>query len=68
MLNQINLRKALRFMENWIEKKVKLKHKFAILLDDDLTLVIGHKEDMLAKIQLKLGLTREELLKIIEGL
>ena len=54
-------------MENWIEKKVKLKEKFAILIDNDLNYIIGHKEDMLAKLQLKLGLTKEELQKIIEG-
>ena len=55
-------------MENWIEKKVKLKEKFAILLDTDVNYIEGHKEEMLVKIQFKLGITREELLKIIAGL
>ena len=55
-------------MEHWIDKKVKLKQKFGILLDKDLNLIEGHKEDMLAKIQMKLGISREELLKIIAGL
>ena len=55
-------------MEHWAEKKIELKHKFAILRDKDLNLVEGHKEEMLLKIQEKLCITREELLKIIAGL
>ena len=55
-------------MEHWIDKKVKLKQKFAVLMDKDLNLIEGHKEEMLAKVQMKLGVSREELLKIIAGL
>lgn len=53
---------------NWIEQKGKLKQKFAILTDDDLMLVEGKKDEMLGKLQIKLGKTKEELHKIIEGL
>lgn len=53
---------------NWNEQKGKLKQKFAILTDDDLLLVEGKKEEMLGKLQIKLGKTKEELHKIIEGL
>jgi uncharacterized protein YjbJ (UPF0337 family) len=53
---------------NWNEQKGKLKQKFAILTDDDLLLVEGKKEEMLGKLQVKLGKTKEELHKIIEGL
>ncbi len=55
-------------MEGWNEKKVKLKQKFSILLDNDLYFVEGHKEEMLTKIELKLGLTKEELQNILKGL
>ena len=55
-------------MENWIEKKAKLKAIFAILLDNDVSYIEGHKEEMLAKIETKLGKTREELLTLIAGL
>jgi hypothetical protein len=54
--------------EQWYEKKAKLKQKFAILMDSDLIFEAGKKEEMLTKLQIKLGKTREELLKIIEGL
>ncbi len=53
---------------NWNEQKGKLKQKFAILTDDDLLLVEGKKEEMFGKLQIKLGKTKEELHRIIEGL
>lgn len=55
-------------MEGWNEKKVKLKQKFSLLMDKDVNFIEGHKEEMLLKLQEKLGKTKSELLKIIEGL
>lgn len=53
---------------NWNETKGKLKQKFALLTDNDLLLVEGKKDEMLGKIQLKLGKTKEELHAIIAAL
>jgi uncharacterized protein YjbJ (UPF0337 family) len=53
---------------NWNEQKGKLKQKFAILTDDDLLLVEGKKDEMLGRIQVKLGKTKEELAEIIASL
>jgi len=53
---------------NWLEQKGKLKQKFAVLTDDDLLFVQGKKEEMLGKIQVKLGKTKEELREIIKAL
>jgi uncharacterized protein YjbJ (UPF0337 family) len=53
---------------NWNEQKGKLKQKFAVLTDDDLLLVEGKKDEMLGKLQVKLGKTKEELHEIIEAL
>ena len=53
---------------NWNEQKGKLKQKFAVLTDNDLMFEEGKKDEMLGKIQVKLGKTKEELHKIIEGL
>ena len=53
---------------NWLEQRRKLKEKFAILTDDDLLYEQGNKEEMLEKVQVKLGKTKEELRKIIEAL
>ena len=53
---------------NWNEQKGKLKEKFAYLTDNDLLFVEGKKDEMLGKIQLKLGKTKEEVLAIIAAL
>jgi len=53
---------------NWNEQKSKLKQKCATLTDDDLMFAEGKKEEMLAKLQIKLGKTKEELHKIIATL
>jgi len=53
---------------SWNEQKGKLKEKFAILLDDDLLFAEGRKEEMVGKLQIKLGKTREELYNIINAL
>ncbi len=53
---------------NWNVQKGKLKQKFANLTDDDLMFAEGKKDEMLGKLQIKLGKTKEELLKIMSGL
>lgn len=53
---------------NWDELKGKLKQKFATLSDDDLMFKEGKKEEMYARLQIKLSKTREELHKIISEL
>lgn len=53
---------------NWNEQKGKLKMKFATLNDDDLMYIEGKKDEMLGKLQIKLGKTKEELDKLIEEL
>ena len=52
---------------NWNEQKGKLKQQFANLTDDDLMFAEGKKDEMLGKLQIKLGKTKEELHKIIAG-
>ena len=51
---------------NWNEQKGKLKQKFATLTDNDFLFLDGKKDEMLGKLQVKLGKTKEELHKIIE--
>jgi uncharacterized protein YjbJ (UPF0337 family) len=53
---------------NWNEQKGKLKQKFAILTDNDLMFEEGKKDEMLGKLQIKLGKTKEQLLAIIAAL
>ncbi len=53
---------------NWNETKGKLKQKFAMLTDNDLLLVEGKHEEMLGRLQVKLGKTKDEINKIITSL
>ena len=53
---------------NWNEQKGKLKQKFAVLTDNDLMFEEGKKEEMLGKLQITLGKTKEELHKIFGAL
>jgi uncharacterized protein YjbJ (UPF0337 family) len=60
--------KTERLEGNWHEQKGKLKQAFAILTDNDLMYEKGKKEEMLGKLQIKLGKTKEELHQIIKDL
>jgi len=53
---------------NWETIKGKLKQKYAQLTDDDVLMIEGKKEEMLGKLQVKLGKTKDELNKIITEL
>lgn len=53
---------------NWDEQKGKLKQQFAILTDNDLLFTEGKRDEMLGRLQIKLGKTKEELHKIISSL
>ena len=53
---------------NWNEQKGKLKQKFAVLTDNDLMYEEGKKDEMMGKLQIKLGKTSEELHQIMTDL
>jgi uncharacterized protein YjbJ (UPF0337 family) len=53
---------------SWNEVKGKLKLKFAILTDSDALFVKGKTDEMLGRLQAKLGKTKEEIKKIIAEL
>ena len=60
--------KSIEIKENWDELKNKLKKKFVELTENDLLFEEGKKNEMLGKIQLKLGKTKKELIKIINNI
>ncbi|PKL83512.1 MAG: general stress protein CsbD [Ignavibacteriae bacterium HGW-Ignavibacteriae-3] len=53
---------------NWNELKGKLKQTYEDLTDDDLLLIEGKEEDLLGKLQQKLGKTKGEVRDVIEKL
>jgi len=50
---------------NWSEIKGKLKEKFGMLTDSDLLFIQGKQDEMLTRLQTKLGRTKAEIHKII---
>jgi uncharacterized protein YjbJ (UPF0337 family) len=53
---------------NWNETKGKLKQKFAMLTDNDVMLLDGKQDEMVGRLQIKLGKTKEEIHKLISEL
>jgi uncharacterized protein YjbJ (UPF0337 family) len=58
----------LQLKGNWNEVKGKLKQKYGQLTDDDLKFAEGKDDELLGRLQQKLGKTKEELRKEIESL
>lgn len=50
---------------NWNEVKGKLKQKYGQLTDDDLIFAEGKDEELLGRLQQKLGKTKDEIRKEI---
>lgn len=59
---------TLNIKGNWNEIAGKLKQQFATLTDNDLLLSEGKQEELLGRLQIKLGKTKEELKAIISKL
>jgi len=56
---------SLKLKGNWNETAGKLKQKYANLTDDDLLFKEGKEEELLGRLQAKVGKTKEQLRKII---
>lgn len=53
---------------NWNEVKGKLKQKYSDLTDDDLAFAEGKEDELLGRLQKKLGKAKEELISEIRNL
>ena len=53
---------------DWKEIKGKLKQQFATLTDDDLLFEEGKEDELLGRLQAKLGIQKEEIYKMISEL
>jgi uncharacterized protein YjbJ (UPF0337 family) len=58
----------LQLKGGWNEVKGKLKQKYGQLTDDDLTFAEGKDDELLGRLQKKLGKSKEDLRKEIESL
>lgn len=59
---------TLTFKGNWNEVKGKLKQKYGQLTDDDLTFEQGKEDELLGRLQKRLGKSKEEIRDFIERL
>jgi uncharacterized protein YjbJ (UPF0337 family) len=59
---------TLKIKGNWNEAAGKLKQKYAQLTDDDLLFIEGKEEELLGKLQKKIGKSKEEIRKLIENI
>lgn len=50
---------------NWNETKGKLKQQFSKLTDDDLMFVEGKEEELIGRIQKRLGKSKDEVREIL---
>ena len=57
---------SLTIKGNWKELAGKLKQKFANLTDDDLLFKEGKEEELVGRLQKKLGKSKEEVRSLIE--
>ncbi len=53
---------------DWNKAKGKLKQKYATLTDDDLLFEDGKEDELLGRLQVKLGLKKEEIHEFISSL
>lgn len=57
-----------RIKGNWNQLKGKLKEKYAELTDDDLTYAEGKEDQLIGKLQEKLGKSKQEVQEMINKL
>lgn len=62
------MKNTTELLGNWNETKGKMKQKFAKLTDNDLLLVEGKQDELVGRLQKKLGKTKEEIHTLIAGL
>ena len=58
----------LRFKGSWNEIKGKLKQQYGNLTDDDLVFAEGKNDELLGRLQKKLGKTKDEARQMVEKL
>lgn len=65
-MRSFNIRQTIR--RRWIEARAKLKKRYAMLTDDDLVLHTGRETELIGRLQNKLGIQKDEVMKILAEL
>ncbi|GAA0541655.1 CsbD family protein [Chitinophaga japonensis] len=59
---------TLQIKGKWNEMKGKLKQQYADLTDDDLTYADGQEDELIGRLQQKLGKTRDEVIQMLRSM
>lgn len=59
---------SLGFKGEWNEVKGRLKQQYGLLTDDDLVYAEGKDDELLGRLQQKLGKAKEEVQKILRDI
>lgn len=62
------MKNTTELLGNWNEMKGKLKQRFAQLTDSDMLLIEGKQDELVGRLQAKLGKTKAEVHKMIAEL
>jgi uncharacterized protein YjbJ (UPF0337 family) len=68
-VNQIRMTKLTqKILGDWNITKKKLKQKFVSITESDVSLIKGKHEELVNRLQVRLGKTKEEIIKLISDL
>jgi uncharacterized protein YjbJ (UPF0337 family) len=65
---RLTVMNKLQMKGSWNEIKGKLKQSYGNLTDDDLVFAEGKDDELLGRLQKKLGKSKDEVKQMIEGL
>jgi uncharacterized protein YjbJ (UPF0337 family) len=66
LLGVLSFMNKLQFKGSWNELKGKLKQQYGNLTDDDLVFAEGKEDELLGRLQKKLGKSKDEVRQMIE--
>lgn len=61
------MKKGKKLMGTWNQMKGRLKQKVALYIENEPLLAEGKKDELIGRLQIKLGKTKEEIQKIISN-
>ena len=65
-MRPFNIRETIK--QRWNVAKAKLKRRYTMLTDDDLVLTTGRETELIGRLQNKLGVQKDEVMKILAEL
>ena len=61
-MNGLNIR------QRWNEAKIKLKKRYSVLTDDDLVFSVGKEGELIKRLEHRLGMRKQDVVKVLAEL